>query len=85
MHMYHVCAGGLRGQRLELEEVGSCQVSAGNQTQVLWKSTQCFYPQSHLSSALSRILLLSHVPQYVAQSFQYLQNYDALIYIKQEL
>jgi hypothetical protein len=42
-----------RGNRIPLQMVVSHPVVAGNWTQDLWKSTQCSYPLSHLSSPWS--------------------------------
>jgi hypothetical protein len=37
-------------QRLELQMTVNCHVSAEIGAQVLWKNSQCSYPQNHLSS-----------------------------------
>jgi hypothetical protein len=49
LHVYQVYAWcpqrpeeGIRSLELEFQTVISCHVRAGNQTQVLWKSSQCF-------------------------------------------
>ena len=44
---------------LELRMALSYCVGAGNQTEVLWKSSHCSYPVSHLSRAHSSVSLLT--------------------------
>lgn len=69
-----------RPQRLELEKAVSSHVSAGNQNQVLWTSTQCSSSQSHLSSPLSQDPISPPMyPIMLHKVSLYLQNHDALI------
>jgi hypothetical protein len=46
----HICLHVRRGHQISLQMVVSHHVIAGNQTQNLWKSSQCSQPLSHLSS-----------------------------------